>query len=192
MIYSALVFLFWVVFVVFWAVSAVGVKRNIGGRGEAWGTWILIRLALFAAIIVFLSTPILAQFWVSLATWPLFTSTIAKAIGTIFCGAGIAFAIWARVHLGKNWSGRPTMKVDHELVTSGPYRFVRHPIYTGMIVALFGSGLVGGPSWFLIFILASIVFLARIPVEERFMMELFPAQYPEYKKRTKALIPFVL
>lgn len=114
-----------------------------------------------------------------------------QILGVILCVLGLAFAIWARRDLGRNWSGTPSMKEDHELVTSGPYRFVRHPIYTGMILALFGSVLASGIIWLVIFIIFCINFLYQLPVEEKYMMQLFPNEYPEYKKRTKALIPFV-
>ncbi len=83
------------------------------------------------------------------------------------------------------------MKIDHELVTSGPYQYVRHPIYTGVLTALFGSGLVNGPFWMVVFVTGALVFAWRIRLEESYMMELFPDQYPEYRARTKALIPAV-
>jgi protein-S-isoprenylcysteine O-methyltransferase Ste14 len=76
-------------------------------------------------------------------------------------------------------------------VTSGPYALVRHPIYTGIMIAIFGSVFVGGTIWLIIFIVFSVELIRRIPVEEKFMVQLFPNQYPAYKKRTKALLPFV-
>jgi protein-S-isoprenylcysteine O-methyltransferase Ste14 len=85
----------------------------------------------------------------------------------------------------------PSVQENHELVTSGPYHFVRHPIYTGMLVALFGSALVGGTLWLLYFVAVCAMFVWRVGVEEKFMTETFPQKYPEYKKRTKALIPFM-
>ncbi len=114
-----------------------------------------------------------------------------QALGAVLCVAGIAFAIWARWHLGRNWSATPSIKEGHELVASGPYRFVRHPIYTGIILALLGSALTNSVIWVAFFIIFTINFIARIPIEERYMLQLFPGEYPEYKKRTKALIPFV-
>jgi protein-S-isoprenylcysteine O-methyltransferase Ste14 len=77
-------------------------------------------------------------------------------------------------------------------VTSGPYHFVRHPIYTGMAFALIGSAFaVGDLSWLVFYLALIIMFTCRIHVEEKFMTETFPDQYPEYKKRTKMLIPFI-
>lgn len=107
------------------------------------------------------------------------------------CGLGLALAIWARKHLGTNWSREPSVQAGHELVTSGPYRVVRHPIYTGILAAIFGLVLVGGTLWLIMFGGMLLMFVWRVKREEEFMMQLFPQQYPEYKKRTNALIPFV-
>lgn len=173
----------WLTFVAYWVVSAIGVKKNI--KGSSWGRSAGIRILAIVIVIFILQAMSLGhlldgQFGLGV-----------QVIGIILCAAGIAFAIWARRHLGRDWSGTPSIKEGHELVTSGPYRFVRHPIYTGMIIALFGSGLVNGIIWIIFFVVFTVVFLMRIPVEEGYMMQLFPSQYPEYKKRTKALIPFV-
>ncbi|MBU6142132.1 isoprenylcysteine carboxylmethyltransferase family protein [Patescibacteria group bacterium] len=104
---------------------------------------------------------------------------------------GVLFAIWARIHLGRNWSSVPTAKEGHELITSGPYRFVRHPIYTGILFAAFGAALTGSLFGIGIFILVCAIFLRRISKEEHIMLGLFPNTYPGYQTRTKRLIPFV-
>lgn len=67
-----------------------------------------------------------------------------RLAGVIVCAAGVAFAVWARHHLGRNWSSAVTLKVDHELVRKGPYTFVRHPMYVGITSALLGTALVNG------------------------------------------------
>jgi protein-S-isoprenylcysteine O-methyltransferase Ste14 len=83
------------------------------------------------------------------------------------------------------------MKEGHGLVTSGPYRYVRHPMYTGGFIACLGSAIVcGGAFVFLLVILGSL-FLWRVSAEDKLMAQQFPTEYPDYKKRTKALIPFV-
>jgi protein-S-isoprenylcysteine O-methyltransferase len=106
--------------------------------------------------------------------------------------SGVAFAIWARRHLGTNWSLNPSLKEDHQLVTSGPYRFLRHPIYTGMLTGLLGSLLATfSPVWFYLLIVMIVTFIYRVHVEDNMMMQTFPEAYAAYKKKTKALIPFV-
>jgi len=112
------------------------------------------------------------------------------AVGAVLCVLGIGIAVWARVYLGRNWSPAPALKHGHELVTSGPYTLVRHPIYTGVILAVLGSTL-ASPQWLIIFFLITGMFIWRVHVEEALMLKQFPNQYPEYKKRTWALIPYI-
>ena len=114
-------------------------------------------------------------------------------IGTVLCIAGLAFCIWARFTLGRNWSGVVTLKAGHELITAGPYALVRHPIYTGLLVMFVGTiivqghvaGIVGLP---LVFVSLWI----KLRYEERVMLEKFPDEYAAYQRRVKRLIPFVL
>ncbi len=84
-----------------------------------------------------------------------------------------------------------SQKENPELVTAGPYRFVRHPIYTGMLLASFGSAFVAGTIWWIIFIVSGVYFIYSHTKEELLMTKEFPQAYPEYMKRTKALIPFI-
>ena len=107
--------------------------------------------------------------------------------------AGCAFAIWARIALGGNWSGRATVKQDHELVTTGPYALARHPIYSGIALALAGTALAGG-QWRHVLGLIVILFgmMAKMSQEERLMLQTFPEAYPQYRRRVKALVPGVL
>ncbi|MDE2051140.1 MAG: isoprenylcysteine carboxylmethyltransferase family protein [Gammaproteobacteria bacterium] len=106
---------------------------------------------------------------------------------------GCSFAIWARVALGSNWSGRPTVKAGHELVVSGPYALTRHPIYTGILIAAFGTAL-ADLQWrrALGVLLVTLALLVKIRQEERLMIEAFPESYPGYQRRVKALIPRLL
>ncbi len=113
-------------------------------------------------------------------------------VGLALTIAGCLFAAWARITLGANWSGRATVKAGHELIVKGPYALARHPIYTGILLALAGTVLAVG-QWrcvlgFLIILLA---FGVKISQEERLMTETFPQAYPEYRRRVKALIPGV-
>ncbi len=112
-------------------------------------------------------------------------------MGIVLCAAGLGLAVWARVMLGRNWGEPMSLKEGHELVTAGPYCLVRHPIYTGILLAMLGSAVAVGSGWLLILVavLPYLVYSAR--TEEGLMMEQFPTEYPKYKKRTKALIPFV-
>ncbi len=183
----------WAVFLVYWAVSAMNVKKDIRPGGAWWsGRGYLLRFAVLALIIWFAA-------YRSLAPRVIFSGVMGihpapgpvAMIGAALTALGVAFAVWARSHLGRNWSSHPALKEGHELVTSGPYRFVRHPIYTGILFAMIGSALAISPVWFGVTVFAGVVFGMRIRKEEGIMMRQFPEEYREYKKRTKALIPFI-
>jgi protein-S-isoprenylcysteine O-methyltransferase Ste14 len=112
-------------------------------------------------------------------------------LGAVTVAAGLGFAAWARAHLGRNWSGIVTVKEDHALVRTGPYRAVRHPIYTGLVLAFIGTAMAIG-EWrgVLAVIFALIGFLWKIHVEEKLMRENFP-EYAHYRHQTAALIPLL-
>lgn len=112
-----------------------------------------------------------------------------STIGIFLCVAGMAFLVWARQSLGKNWSQTVAAKVGHELVTTGPYRYVRHPMYAGGLLASLGSALVRGGAW--VFLILGSLFLWRVGAEDKLMARQFPNEFAAYKKRRKALIPFL-
>lgn len=106
--------------------------------------------------------------------------------------AGCLFAIWARITLGSNWSGRATVKAGHELIVTGPYALARHPIYTGLLVAALGTGLATGKMRCIVgFMLIILALFIKMSQEERLMMQTFPDAYSAYRRRVKALIPRV-
>jgi protein-S-isoprenylcysteine O-methyltransferase Ste14 len=106
--------------------------------------------------------------------------------------AGLGLSIWARQHLGRNWSGTVQVKQDHQLICAGPYRLVRHPIYTGILVAFLGTAVVIG-HWggLLAVFIAFGSFWRKLTLEECFMRETFGSAYEEYRARTAALIPYL-
>ena len=113
--------------------------------------------------------------------------------GLLITFVGLGFAIWARVHLGKNWSGMPTIRQEHTLTRTGPYRFVRHPIYSGLILALFGTAIGIGYFWvFSSVLLVFVLFVIKFRMEEQFLEEEFGEEYAKYKREVKALIPYVI
>jgi protein-S-isoprenylcysteine O-methyltransferase Ste14 len=112
-------------------------------------------------------------------------------LGLLLFALGLGFAIWARVHIGRNWGTPMTQKVDPELVTSGPYRLVRHPIYSGILVAGVGTAVALSWQWLIAVVLAGVYFVYSATVEERYLTEQFPDTYPVYRHSTKMLVPFV-
>lgn len=147
-----------------------------------------IRFLLFVMLALFFN-PTRLQKW--LGTNLLSTNDFVLALGVLICAVGVAFAIWARIHLGNNWGMPMAQKESPELVTSGPYRWVRHPIYTGIGLGILGSAITGGLPWLFWLIYTSIAFYFSAKKEEKMMMEKFPEAYASYRTHTKMLIPFI-
>ena len=189
-IFDHLVIAFWLIFLVYWLISARGVKRDVRERSRRNGT--VIRIALIIIVLLLLRAPIPGHLFRYIETYKSVSSNpVMKSIGVALCAIGLAFAIWARVYLGKNWGMPMSLKVEHELVTTGPYSFVRHPIYSGLLLAMLGSAFVSVMIWLLPFAIFCAYFVYSARIEEKLMTTQFPNQYLKYKKRTKMLIPFV-
>ena len=168
----------WLVFWIYWIASASGSKESVPG---GWRT----RLTGVSVVGVFLIAGVLRG---ALAVH----SVILAAIGAVLFACGIALAVWARLHLGRNWGMPMTQRAEPELVTSGPYRFVRHPIYSGLLTAMLGTALVNNLLGLIVVaVLVGYFYYCGI-VEERNLAATFPTAYPEYARRTKMLIPFLL
>jgi protein-S-isoprenylcysteine O-methyltransferase Ste14 len=189
-IFHWIILTLWLVFIVYWAMSAINAKRSV--RSAAfWWRHLVVRLAIVALIIGAAQVPAIRHVLQNVQHGQT-SSTLTEAIGTFLVGLGIAFAIAARSYLGRNWGMPMSRKEDPELVTGGPYAFVRHPIYTGITFALLGSA-VGYSLVWLPALLASVpYFIYSARREEALMCQQFPAQYPAYMQRTKMLLPFVL
>jgi protein-S-isoprenylcysteine O-methyltransferase Ste14 len=113
-----------------------------------------------------------------------------EAAAITLTALGIAFAIWARFYLGQNWSSAPTVKVGHELIRTGPYAWVRHPIYTGLILAMIGTAIARRePRGFFSVVLLWLGFWIKSRMEEKFMRKTFGPEYEDYSQSTGALIP---
>jgi protein-S-isoprenylcysteine O-methyltransferase len=120
-------------------------------------------------------------------------SAAAAYAGLAITACGVALAVWARVFLGANWSATVTIKQDHEIIRSGPYALVRHPIYSGLLLGMLGTAIAIGEMRGLVAL--GLVFLGwwlKLQTEEQFLVEQFGTQYLKYRQETKALIPFVL
>src|ERR1700729_4549084 len=169
----------WILFGLYWLVSAFGVKEGAASRRR-------IPLTGVTALAVILLVRVLRGG--SLAVH----SPILGATGAIMFASGIAVAVWARVHLGRNWGMPMTQKAEPELVPSGPYRFVRHPIYSGLLTAMLGTVLVNNLLGLIVVAVLTAYFYYCGTVEGRNLAAAFPAAYPEYRGRTKMLIPFLL
>jgi protein-S-isoprenylcysteine O-methyltransferase Ste14 len=180
----AVVALCWVAFTVFWLVSAIGAKRNVRYGSYGFG----IRIVIAVLMVVLLQNKEVRDYLLNEQLTLL--NPVVQWIGVILTGCGIASAIWARVYLGRNWGMPMSLKRNAELVTGGPYAYVRHPIYTGFIVAMLGTTLV--VIWWIVpFIFFLVYFVWAAKNEEKIMLGEFGEKYADYMKRSKMLVPFI-
>jgi protein-S-isoprenylcysteine O-methyltransferase Ste14 len=188
-VFDALILGLWLTFLGYWLLAAMRVKRSAGRT--PWRRAVL-RAALAIGILVLIRELFRLRVWHVVPLDVTHVNPITASVGVAICGLGVAIAIWARAYLGRNWGMPMSLREGHELVTTGPYAFIRHPIYTGILLALVGTTLV---QWYPRVVLLPVVFAYFIyaaRVEERSMREQFPDDYPAYVSRTKMLIPFLL
>src|SRR5207245_9521973 len=120
-------------------------------------------------------------------------TTLSAWVGVFLCVSGLVFAIWARVILGRNWSGVITLKEGHELIERGPYRVVRHPIYTRILAMFAGTAIaVGYLGGCLGLLLVFVSFWLKLKREEDLMLKHFQDKYAVYQRRVKRIIPFLV
>jgi protein-S-isoprenylcysteine O-methyltransferase Ste14 len=171
----------WVAFWLYWLASSVGVKasntRSTGFVGFRVGAILIVLLLVRTRILQGHETT-------TSDPWLL-------GIGLAVLYSGLTLAIWARLYLGRNWGVPMSQKIDPELVTTGPYRTIRHPIYSGIILAMIGTAIAVSPYWLAAVVFSGAYFTYSAFAEERFMAREFPNSYPEYKQSTKRLIPFI-
>lgn len=171
----------WAVFWVYWLVASIGVKAGQTG----WTRFAGLRVGVVLIILLLLRVKAFKGHAATNDPWLLGTGLAVFLLG-------LALAIWARVYLGRNWGMPMSQKADPELVTSGPYSIIRHPIYSGIILAMIGTTIAVSLYWLVAVMVLGAYFLYSSVVEERLMTRLFPDTYPEYKRSTKRLVPFIL
>jgi protein-S-isoprenylcysteine O-methyltransferase Ste14 len=172
----------WIVFWSAWLVAALSAKRAAQSR---MGQFVGLRLATF--VIVYL----IIRFGVLKGHHAIVSSPVLQGIGLALLLMGLGLAVWARVHLGRNWGTPMSEKMDAELVTTGPYQYLRNPIYSGIILAAIGTSVAISWYWLVAVFLMGAYFVHSANVEEETMLRLFPNTYPEYKHSTKKLIPLI-
>ena len=187
-VYEFLIPALWTAWIVYWFIAARGAKAV--RRRETVGSRLTHGVPLVVAILLLAPSHLANQ---ALAARFLPRTVTGFWIGAILVASGLSFSVIARLYLGGNWSGTVTLKQDHTLIQSGPYRFARHPIYTGLLLAIAGSAIAEGEMR-AILALALIVwaFLWKIRAEEQFMLEQFGDAYARYRQRVAALIPGVI
>ncbi|HUD12098.1 MAG TPA: isoprenylcysteine carboxylmethyltransferase family protein [Terracidiphilus sp.] len=178
----------WISFLLYWQIKAAKTKST--QRLEPVASRIL-RVFIFLIAIVLLSTTRIPLPWLYLQPWP--QGYLPFWLGAAVTIAGILFAVWAREHLGSNWSRSVTIKQGHELITTGPYAVVRHPIYTGILTGFLGMAIaMAQVRGFIAFVLVFLALWIKLRMEERWMRSQFGETYAAYARQTAALVPYLL
>jgi protein-S-isoprenylcysteine O-methyltransferase Ste14 len=178
----------WGIFFIVWVLAAIFSKRTVHRQSGADRLRYLIP--------VILGWFLLFRGWrfpppLNLRVIP--QSDVLHIIAAILCVSGLILCLCARAILGRNWSGTVTLKENHELIVRGPYRFVRHPIYTGLTTMLLATALqLGHLAGLLGLVLVFVSFWIKSNAEEDLMLKQFPEQYPAYRERVKRIIPWIL
>jgi protein-S-isoprenylcysteine O-methyltransferase Ste14 len=177
----------WLAVGVVWLVTAFGAKPI--ARQAPGGSTLLHLVAMSIAGFLLFSNQ--TRFGIlAWNVWP--QSRIAGLAGFILVVTGVCFAIWARLVLGRNWSGIVTVKQDHDLIRTGPYAIVRHPIYAGFLLAVLGTVIARGEvRSVLAFPIALFAWWRKLQLEEAMMSQEFGEHYEQYSRQVKKLIPFV-
>ncbi len=170
----------WAVFWLYWLVAAFSMKRG----HVPWSRELPIRAVILVVVIVLVRLGAFRGHSHTTDPW-------RTGVGLVLFALGLGFAIWARIHIGRNWGTPMSQKNEPELVTSGPYHLVRHPIYSGILLAGVGTAVALSWRWLTPVAIAAIYFFYSASVEERYLTEQFPDDYPAYKRSTQMLVPFI-
>jgi len=173
----------WLLFSLYWEIAAK--NATVARKSESKASrGIHVVLANLAVVLAIVQLPGRFRF--------LPVSYLTIAAGFALAATGLTFAIWARRHLGRNWSGEITIKVEHQLIRSGPYRLLRHPIYTGILVMYAGTAVVTG-TWLALLglAIAAFAYARKIWLEEANMRLAFGSEYDDYRGESWALVPWL-
>ena len=178
----------WLIFAAVWLVGALSAKRTIYRESIAERARYSLPLVIGYFLLIKSSSLPPPFVWLIIPHTP---SSIW--VGALMCISGLLFAVWARVILGRNWSGVITLKEGHELIERGPYRIVRHPIYTGILTMFAGTAVaIGYFGGFIGLLLLFVSFWMKLKREEDLMLKHFPEEYSAYQHRVKRIIPFLV
>ena len=178
----------WIVFLVVWVLAAISTKRTVYSQSSTERSRYMIPVGIGSYLVFRRFRP------VTPFGFDLIPHTDAILIAAaILCACGLGFCVWARAVLGRNWSGMVTLKENHELIVRGPYRLVRHPIYTGLLAMLIATWITRGHLAGLIGLLIAFTGIwIKSSAEEELMVRQFPDQYAIYRSRVKRFVPFLL
>jgi protein-S-isoprenylcysteine O-methyltransferase Ste14 len=190
-LYGWLIFPLWLALVVYWVLATRAARQTVVGPW-IWWREIAMRLGFFALALLVLQIAALRNALPKAALYEPNTSVVMGVVGLVVSAAGIGLAMASRACLNRSWSPRAEHRQTTELITSGPYAVVRHPLYAGLLLAIAGSAIGQSVFWLLPMLVYGPLFILTARREERTLLEQFPDSYRAYMKRTKMLLPFVL
>ena len=183
-----LLLILWAGFFAYWWISALRNRTPFKRVPTRFG---FLTTMAFPAAVILIAFTLFAPDLTTARVLPDSLPVVSAGLLVIF--AGLGFAIWARVHLGTNWSGRPAIRENHTITRTGPYAIVRHPIYTGLLTGILGTAIATGALLAFVSLAVMIVlFLIKIRMEEQFLLGEFGVEYERYRADVKALVPWVL
>jgi protein-S-isoprenylcysteine O-methyltransferase Ste14 len=188
LIHNYLFLAMWLSYIAYWWGKSREVKKTVRNEAVMSRTARLVLIACAVALLCLPSVPLplLDQRFLPVGE-------LWFCIGAAITAGGLLFAVWARRHLGKNWSQAVTVKEGHELITSGPYVLVRHPIYTGLLLGFLGSAVARGQWRGLIAVaLVFVVLWRKLRLEEKWMRTQFGEAYEAYSQKVAALVPYFI
>jgi protein-S-isoprenylcysteine O-methyltransferase Ste14 len=182
--HTAAILVPWAIWVAYWIGASSGTKRTVR-RENRWSRALQAIPMMVGSALVLIPDTVVPMPAAGHARFD-----IGQLAGILLIVAGLAFSAWARVHLGANWSATATLKAGHELIRTGPYALVRHPIYSGCLLAVAGSAIVNG-DWrgVLGFVLIFASLAYKLCVEERWLSDYFGEPYRAYRREVHALVP---
>jgi protein-S-isoprenylcysteine O-methyltransferase Ste14 len=173
----------WIAFWIYWLAASTNAKP---GQGN-WVRFAGIRVAIVVIVLLVLRL----RLHKGHALMSITKDPVLWGVGLGIWVLGLGLAIWARIYTGRDWGMPMSRKEDPDLVTTGPYRTIRHPIYTGILLGMIGTTIAVSLYWLIAVVVLGGYFIYSAFVEERNMTKLFPGAYPKYKQSTKMLIPFI-
>jgi len=181
------IYLCFVIVILYWVVAASSTKPTL--KGQRGGQWRPVAFVVALVLLFVFRRPL--GIHGGLFLWP--HTLVVGIIADIIALCGLLIALWARTTLGGNWSSNVVIKEDHELIQRGPYGYVRHPIYSGLLLMVLALVINNGRlAWFIAFAFLCLGLYFKARREEQLLTTHFPESYPKYRAKVKALIPFVL
>ena len=170
----------WIAFWIYWFVTAARANESRGGVRR----WAGSRVAVVLILAVMLRAGVFGKHTAN-------HSRTVALVGLAVWAVGLLVAIWARVNIGRNWGMPMTQRINPELVTTGPYAYIRHPIYTGIILGMVGTAIATSVYALIPVLILGGYFVYSAHMEERYLASQFPESYPRYQRETKMLVPFI-